>query len=100
VSHWSDVTASSWAGVRQAFVPLLRVPPSYFEGAACGPYESGRHSVTELTLASPHSDVLWRGWPRREGWRNSAGIRFPGGVRGAAWRRFIFDLSTCIVSEH
>jgi hypothetical protein len=58
----------------QASVPLSRVPPSSFEGAACGPYESGRHSVMELTLASLHSDVQWRGWPHREGWRNRAEI--------------------------
>jgi hypothetical protein len=74
VSHWSDVTTSSWAGVRQASVLLSRVLPSSFEGAACGLYESGRHIVMELTLASPHSDVQWWGWPHREGWRNSAGI--------------------------
>jgi hypothetical protein len=37
-------------------------------------YEGGRHSVTELTLALPHSVVEWRGWPHREGWRNSVGI--------------------------
>jgi hypothetical protein len=72
--HWFDDTASSRAGARQVSVPLSRVPPSSFDGAACGPYESGRHSVTELTLALPHSDVHWRGWPHREGWRNSAGI--------------------------
>jgi hypothetical protein len=72
--HWFDVTASSREGAIQAFVPLSRVPSSSFEGAVCGPYESGRHSVTELTLASPHSDVQWRGWPHREGWQNSAGI--------------------------
>jgi hypothetical protein len=39
--HWSDVTASSWAGVEQASVPFLRVLPSSFEGAAHSPYESG-----------------------------------------------------------
>jgi hypothetical protein len=51
---------TSWhrpGGVRQASVLLSRVPPSSFEGAARGPYESGRHSVTELTLASSHNDV-------------------------------------------
>jgi hypothetical protein len=67
VPHWSDVTASSRAGARQASVPFSRVPPSSFEGAACGPYESGRHSVTELTLALPHSVVQWRGWPHQGG---------------------------------
>jgi hypothetical protein len=72
--HWFDVTASSREGAIQASVPLSRVPPSSFEGAACGLYESGRHSVTELTLTSPHSDVQWRGWPHREGWRNNTGI--------------------------
>jgi hypothetical protein len=59
--HWSDVTASSRAGARQTFVPFSRVLPSSFEGAACGPYESGWHSVTELTLGLPHSVVQWRG---------------------------------------
>jgi hypothetical protein len=73
-SHWSDVTASSWAGVRQASFLLSRVPPSSFEGAVRGLYESGQHSVTGLTLDSPHSDVQWRGWPYLEGWQNSAGI--------------------------
>jgi hypothetical protein len=57
--HWSDVTASSRAGARQAFVPFSRVPLSSFEGAACGPYGSGRHSVKELTLALPHSAAQW-----------------------------------------
>jgi hypothetical protein len=46
----------------------------FFEGAARRPYESGRHSVTELTLALPHSAVQWRGWPHRESWRNNARI--------------------------
>jgi hypothetical protein len=55
--YWSDVTASSCAGARQAFVPFSRVLKSSFEGAARGPYESGRHSTTELTLALPHSVV-------------------------------------------
>jgi hypothetical protein len=72
--HWFDVTTSSREGAIRASVPLSRVPPSSFEGAARGPYESGWRSVTELTLASPHSDVQWRGWPHREGWRNNAGI--------------------------
>jgi hypothetical protein len=45
--HWSDVTASSWAGVEQTSVPFSRVPPSSFEGATPGPYESGSHIVTE-----------------------------------------------------
>jgi hypothetical protein len=54
--------------------PFSRVPPSSFEGAAHHPYERGQHSVTELTLALPHSAVQWRGWPHREGWWNSAGI--------------------------
>jgi hypothetical protein len=40
-------------------------PP--FEGAAREPYKSGRHSVTELTLASLHSPPQWWGWaPPRE----------------------------------
>jgi hypothetical protein len=67
VPHWSDVTMSSWAGARQASVPFSRVPPSSFEGAARRPYESGQHSVTELTLALPHNAVQWREWPHREG---------------------------------
>jgi hypothetical protein len=37
----------------------------------------GEHGATELTLALPHSVVQWRGWPHREGWRNSVRIRFP-----------------------
>jgi hypothetical protein len=49
--------ALSWAGTEQASVSFSRVPPSLFEGAACRPYESGKHSVTELTLALPHSVV-------------------------------------------
>jgi hypothetical protein len=72
--HWFDVTTSSREGAIRASVPLSRVPPSSFEGAERGPYESGWRSVTELTLASPHSDVQWRGWPHREGWRNNSGI--------------------------
>jgi hypothetical protein len=47
--------------------PPSRVPPSSFEGAARWPYESGWHSVTELTLASPHSVVQWQGWPHGGG---------------------------------
>jgi hypothetical protein len=39
--HWSDVTALSWAGAEQVFVPLSRVPSSSFEGAARRSYESG-----------------------------------------------------------
>jgi hypothetical protein len=73
MSYWSDVTASSWASAEQASVPPSSVPPSSFEGAARQPYESGRHSVTELTPALPHSAVHWRGWPHRGSWRNSAG---------------------------
>jgi hypothetical protein len=45
-----------------------------FEGVTRRPYRSGWYSVTELTLALPHSAVQWRGWPHQEGWRNSAGI--------------------------
>jgi hypothetical protein len=68
VPHWSDITTSSCAGAGHAFVPFLRVLPSSFEGAACGPYESGRHSVTELTPALPHSAVQWQdGLTRRVG---------------------------------
>jgi hypothetical protein len=52
--------------------PLSRVPPSSFEGMARRPYESGRHSVAELTPTLPHSVVQWRGWPHRGSWRNSA----------------------------
>jgi hypothetical protein len=74
VPRWFDVRASSREGAIQVSVAFSRVPPSSFEGAACGPYGSGRHSVTELTLALPHSDIQWRGWPLREGWRNNAGI--------------------------
>jgi hypothetical protein len=73
VYHWSDVTVSSRAGTEQASIPPSRVPPSSFEGAACRLYESGRHSVTELTPALPHNVVQWRRWPHRGSWRNSAG---------------------------
>jgi hypothetical protein len=41
--------------VEQASAPLSRVPLSSFEGAARRPYESGQHSVTELTPALLHS---------------------------------------------
>jgi hypothetical protein len=73
VPQWSDVTVLSWVRVEQTSVPLSRVPPSSFKGVVPVPYESGQHSFTELTPALPHSVVQWRGWPRREGWRNSAG---------------------------
>jgi hypothetical protein len=72
--HWSDVTASSRAGARQAFVPFLRVSPPSFEGAARRPYGSGWYSAAELTLAILHSAVEWRGWPHKGGLRNSTGI--------------------------
>jgi hypothetical protein len=58
------------------------------------PYESGWHSVVELTLALPHSDVQWRGWPHREGWRNSARIDSQA-RQGDDVRGFVFDLGTC-----
>jgi hypothetical protein len=74
VPYWSDVTTWSWASTEQAFIPHSRVPLSSFEGAARRPYESGRHSVTELTPALPHSAVQWRGWPHRGSWWNSVGI--------------------------
>jgi hypothetical protein len=35
--------------------PPSRVSPSYFEGAARQPYESGWHSVIGLTPTTPHS---------------------------------------------
>jgi hypothetical protein len=53
--HWSDVMASSWASAEQTSVPFSRAPPSSFEGAVRRPYRGGWHSVTELTLALPHS---------------------------------------------
>jgi hypothetical protein len=59
--RWSDVMVSSRAGASQVSVPFSRVLPSSFEGAARGSYESGRHSVTELILALPHSAIQWRG---------------------------------------
>jgi hypothetical protein len=59
--YWSNVMASSRAGARKAPVPFSRVLASSFGGAACGSYESGRHSVTKLTLSLPHSVVQWRG---------------------------------------
>jgi hypothetical protein len=46
-------------------------PLSRVRRAGC---TSGRHIVTELTLALPPNVVQWRGWPHREGSRNSAGI--------------------------
>jgi hypothetical protein len=54
--------------------PLSKGSAILFRGCGVGLYESGWHSVTELTLALPHSVVQWRGWPHREGWRNNAGI--------------------------
>jgi hypothetical protein len=99
--RWSDVTALSRMGVGQVFVPFSRVPPSSFEGAARRPYGGGWHSVTELTLALPHSVVQRRRWPHRAGgWRNSAGAGFPGGVRGPAWRGFALVPGTREVPEH
>jgi hypothetical protein len=53
--HWSGVTASSCAGAGLTSVPLSRVLPSYFEGCDVEADGSGWHSVTELTLAFPHS---------------------------------------------
>jgi hypothetical protein len=55
--HWSDVTASSYAGVGWVLIPFSRVLPSSFKDAACRSCGSRRHSVTELTVASPHSVV-------------------------------------------
>jgi hypothetical protein len=92
-SHWPDVMAWSWAGVEQMSVPLLRVPSSSFESAARRPYETGRHSVTELTPVLPHSVVKWRGWPYRESWRNSVEIWFLG--VSETWRGFVFDPGAC-----
>jgi hypothetical protein len=48
----------------------------------------------KLTPAISHSTVQWRGWPYREGWRNSAGARFSG--VSEAWRGFVFDLGACM----
>jgi hypothetical protein len=67
--------------------PLSRVPPSSFEGMARRPYESGRHSVAELTPASPHSIVQWRGWPHRGELAEQRRGVIPRRVRGAAWVR-------------
>jgi hypothetical protein len=56
------------AGLTSRFDPAesrekgSRVQPAPFEGAVCQPYRSGRHSVTELTMASSHSSPQWRGW--------------------------------------
>jgi hypothetical protein len=91
--------ALSRAAARQASVLFSRVLLSSFEGVARGSYESGRHSVMELTLALPHNVVQWRGWPHQEGWRNSAGTGFQGGVSGLAWQGFTFDLGARVVSE-
>jgi hypothetical protein len=41
-----------------------------------------------------------RGWPHSEGGLNSAGIWFPGSVRGPAWRGLTFDSSARGVPEH
>jgi hypothetical protein len=38
--YWFDITVLSWANVEHASVPFSRAPPSSFEGAALGPYES------------------------------------------------------------
>jgi hypothetical protein len=48
-----------------------RQPP--FEGTACWSYGGRRHSVTELTLALPHSAEQRQGWPPPGSWRNSTG---------------------------
>jgi hypothetical protein len=97
VPHWSDVTTQSWASAGQVSVPLSRAPPSSFEGVARRPYESGRHSITELTLALPRAQC-----------RIVAGMASSGGlaeqhrdmilrrVRGVAWRGFVFDQGACI----
>jgi hypothetical protein len=72
-----------------------------FRGCGTPVVRGRRHSVTELTLASPHSIVQWRGWPHRAGGRqNSAGVGFPGGVRGSAWWGFALDSGACGVPEH
>jgi hypothetical protein len=55
--HWSDITAWTWVDVEQSSVPPSRAPPSSFEGAAHQPYESGWHTVAEVTLALPQSVV-------------------------------------------
>jgi hypothetical protein len=72
--RWSDVTVLSWASAEQAFVLFSRVPPPSFEAAVRRPYESGWHSVAELTPALPHSVVQWQRRPHREGWWNCVGI--------------------------
>jgi hypothetical protein len=82
-------------------VPFSRALPSSFEGATRRSYGGKRHSVTVLTLASPHSVVQWRGWPHRAGGRrNSVGVGFPGGVRGPVWWGFTLDLGACGVPAH
>jgi hypothetical protein len=65
VPHWSNVAALSRASARQAFITFSRVPLSSFEGAACRSYGSGRHSVTELAPASPHSSSTVLGMASR-----------------------------------
>jgi hypothetical protein len=75
-----EATDEHRTGVR----PPSRVPPSSFKGAACRTYESGWHSVAELTMALPHSAVQWWGWPHGEGWQNNAGIWLPDASEG--WR--------------
>jgi hypothetical protein len=64
---------------RNRRLPPSRVPPSSFEGAVLRTYESGRHSVAELTL--PYRIVSYSG-----------GDRLTGRVGGTAPR---YDSQTC-----
>jgi hypothetical protein len=61
--HWFDVTASSRAGERQAFVPFSRVLPSSFEDAVRGMYGSGLTAHCRIVAGMAH----------KGGWQNNAG---------------------------
>jgi hypothetical protein len=57
VSRWSDVTASSWAGMGQASVPLSRVPPFSFEGSAVLFRGCGVRAVQEWAAQCHEADT-------------------------------------------
>jgi hypothetical protein len=98
VLHWSDVTLSSCAGARQAFVLFSRVPQSSFEAAARQPHRSGWYSVMVLTLALPHSAVQWRGWPHKEGWRKA--LRYDSKAVSEGQRGEVSSLTQALAACH
>jgi hypothetical protein len=59
VLRWSNVTTSSWVGTGQIVVPLLRVPPSSFEGCDVEAVQEWavqcRGVDTDLPAQLPHS---------------------------------------------